>query len=96
LVTFTPSAADVRSYPGDYRSDELNVTYTIEARDSSLVVSHTVTVAPFSRDVFVGDWVGIMKFLRDGRGAISGFTINRANARGVRFDRVKRMANRTD
>jgi CubicO group peptidase (beta-lactamase class C family) len=90
LVTFAPSAADVRSYAGDYRSDELNVTYTIEPKDSSLVVAHNVTVAPFAKDVFVGDWVGIMKFSRDARGAVDSFTVNRANAKGVRFSRVTR------
>jgi CubicO group peptidase (beta-lactamase class C family) len=90
LVTFAPSAAEVRPYAGDYRSDELNVTYTIEAKDSNLVVAHTVTVAPFAKDVFVGDWVGIMRFTRDTRGGVDGFTINRANAKGVRFDKVTR------
>ena len=88
-VTYAPPAADVRAFAGDYRSDELNVTYTVEAKDSNLVVSHTVTVAPFEKDVFVGDWVGIMKFIRDARGAVSGFTVNRASAKGVRFDRVR-------
>jgi hypothetical protein len=90
LVTFAPSAADVRSYAGDYRSDELNTTFTIEPKGSSLNVAHTVDAAPFAKDVFVGDWVGIMRFSRDAHGAVSGFTVNRANAKGVRFDRITR------
>jgi CubicO group peptidase (beta-lactamase class C family) len=89
-VTYAPPAADVRAFAGDYRSDELNVTFTIEAKDSALVVAHTFTIAPFSKDVFVGDWVGIMKFSRDARGAVDSFTVNRANAKGVRFDRITR------
>ena len=52
-----------------------------KSRDSALVVrSHggpDITIAPFSKDVFVGDWVGIVKFSRDMRGAITGFTVNR-------------------
>ena len=36
-----------------------------------------------------GDSVGTVKFLRDARGAVSGFTVNRDKARGIRFDRVK-------
>jgi hypothetical protein len=47
-------------------------------------------VAPYEKDVFVGDWVGIMKFTRDARGVVSGFSVNRANAKGVRFDRITR------
>jgi hypothetical protein len=69
------------------------VTYTLEARDSILVVKSTgrpdVTIPPFAKDIFVGDWVGIVKFSRDAREAITGFTVNRDNARGVRFDRIK-------
>ncbi len=70
------------------------MTFTLEARDSMLVVKATgrpdITIAPFSKDVFVGDWVGIVKFSRDMRGAITGFTVNRDIARGVWFDRLKR------
>ena len=35
------------------------------------------SVQGYSRDVFVGDGVGIMKFLRDARGKVTGFTVNR-------------------
>jgi hypothetical protein len=94
LVTFSPPETEARSYSGTYRSDELGMTYTLEARDSMLVVKATgrpdITIAPFSKDVFVGDWLGIVKFSRDVRGAITGFTINRDIARGVWFDRLKR------
>jgi hypothetical protein len=31
-----------------------------------------------------------VKFSRDARGALTGFTVNRENDRGVRFDRMKR------
>jgi len=30
-----------------------------------------------------------VKFTRDRSGAVTGFTVNRDNARGVRFDRIK-------
>jgi CubicO group peptidase (beta-lactamase class C family) len=48
------------------------------------------TVRGFSKDVFAGDVVGIVKFSRDARGAVTGFTVNRGGARDVRFDRVRR------
>jgi hypothetical protein len=94
LVTFAPPAAEIRSYAGEYRSEEIAATYTVEARDSALVVRSPwgpeLTIAPFSKDVFVGDFVGIVKFSRDSRGVVTGFTLNRENARGVRFDRARR------
>jgi CubicO group peptidase (beta-lactamase class C family) len=77
LVTFTLPPTELQAFAGSYRSDELNVTFTVEQKGSSL-------------NVFVGDWVGIMKFTRDARGVVSGFSVNRANAKGVRFDRITR------
>jgi hypothetical protein len=95
LVTMTASAADIRPYAGEYRSDELGATYTLDARDSMLIVRTSygadIAVAPFSKDVFVGDVVGIMKFSRDSGGNVAAFTVNRVVARGVRFDRKKRV-----
>jgi hypothetical protein len=95
LITLTPSASEVRSYAGHYRSEEIGVTFTLEARDTTLVLKSTgrpdVAIAPFSKDVFVGDVVGIVKFTRDNRGAMTGFTVNRELARGVRFDRSSEL-----
>jgi CubicO group peptidase (beta-lactamase class C family) len=95
LVTFTPPQTENRSYAGEYRSEEIAATYTIDARNSALVLrspwGSDITVAPFSKDVFVGDFVGIVKFSRDSGGVVTGFTLNRENARGVRFDRVRRI-----
>jgi hypothetical protein len=94
VVTFRVPPSGLRAYAGEYRSDELDVTYRLEPLDSALVVKSTgrpeVTIVPFSKDVFVGDWVGIVTFSRDSRRAVSGFTVNRENARGLRFDRMKR------
>ena len=92
-VTLTASASELRAYAGDYRSDELGATFVLAPRDSKLAVKNTwppdLTIAPFSKDVFVGDVVGIVKFLRDGGGTITGFTINRGAASGIRFDRMR-------
>jgi len=92
-ITFAPSAAEVRAYAGAYRSDDLGVTFTLEPHDSTLVVKNMgfpdVTIEPFSMDEFVGDVVGIVKFSRDTRGVVTGCTLNRPVARGVRFERTK-------
>jgi CubicO group peptidase (beta-lactamase class C family) len=89
LMKFDISKADLPSFVGEYRSDELDVTYTVAIRDSSLILQSS-TLYPVSRDAFVGDYMGTVQFLRDARGAITVFTLNRNNARGVRFERLKR------
>jgi hypothetical protein len=94
LVTFALPATEIRSYTGEYRSEEIAATYTIDTRDSAIFFRSPwgpdIAIAPFSKDVFVGDFVGIVKFSRDNQGSVTGFTLNRENARGVRFDKVKR------
>jgi CubicO group peptidase (beta-lactamase class C family) len=89
LMKFDISKSDLPSFAGDYRSDELDVTYTVAIRDSSLILQSS-TLYPVSKDAFVGDYMGKVRFLRDARGAITAFTLNRINARGVRFERLKR------
>jgi CubicO group peptidase (beta-lactamase class C family) len=91
-VTLVLPETELRGYAGAYRSDELRTTYTLEARGSKLVVERSrpdVTITPFSKDVFVGDGVGVVRFSRDSRGAVNSFTVNRDNVRGVRFDRTQ-------
>jgi CubicO group peptidase (beta-lactamase class C family) len=90
LVTFAPSISEMRAYAGEYRSEELGASYTLEAHDSSLILkspTSEITISPFLKDVFVGDVAGIVKFTRNAHGVISGFTFNRDAARGVRFDK---------
>ena len=42
------------------------------------------------KDAFAGEYLGIVRFSRDTRGMVAGFTLNRQGARGVRFERAKR------
>ncbi len=88
LMKFDIAKADLPAFAGEYRSDELDVTYTVAVRDSSLVVQSSI-LHPVFQDAFVGDYMGTVRFLRDARGAITAFTLNRSNARGVRFERLK-------
>ena len=86
-VTFGVPKAALSAFAGAYRSDELDVIYTVSMRDSSLVLQSS-TLYPVSKDAFVGDYMGVVRFFRDQRGLVSGFTLNRQAARGVRFERV--------
>jgi CubicO group peptidase (beta-lactamase class C family) len=91
LVKFDVSKADLQSFAGAYRSEELDVTYTVAVRDTSLSIQSTI-LHPVYKDAFVGDYLGIVRFLRDARGMVEGFTLNRNGAIGVRFERVKRAS----
>jgi hypothetical protein len=87
-MKFDVSNAELQSFAGEYRSEELDVTYTVALRDSSLVLQSS-TLNPVFKDGFVGDYMGTVRFTRDPQGAVTGFTLNRYAARGVRFERAK-------
>jgi len=91
---FAPSSTELRAFAGEYTSPELEVTYTLAARDSGLVIQMPgrpdVVLQPIFPDAFAGAGVNVVKFLRDAGGVVTGFTANSRGARGLRFDRVKR------
>ena len=90
---FAPSASQLRSYAGAYASPELDVTWTIAARDSGLVIQRpgkaVTVVEPLASDMFttIGDF---MKFSRDSRGDVNGLTLVSTGVRSLRFERVNR------
>ena len=94
LDAFTPSIAELRAFRGEYTSAELEGTYMLVARDSGLVLQipgrNDIVLQPIFPDAFAGGVVGVVKFSRDARGAVTGFTANSSGVRGLRFDRVKR------
>jgi hypothetical protein len=49
-----------------------------------------IILQPVFTDAFAGGIVGVVRFSRDARGAVTGFTANSDGARSLRFDRVKR------
>jgi len=92
LNPFVPSNAELREFEGSYTSPELEATYSLTVRDSGLVVQMPgrpeVPLRPIFPDAFAG--VTVMKFSRDARGAITGFTLHSSGVRALRFDRLSR------
>jgi CubicO group peptidase (beta-lactamase class C family) len=90
-VTLTP--VQLRAYAGVYASTELDAEWTIAEHGSALVIRRQgngdAVVESIATDVFttIGDY---MRFSRDARGAITGFTLVSSGARGLRFERVNR------
>lgn len=82
--------AALTAYAGEYASEELDVRYGIELRDSVLVRTHRkLADAPLvraGRDVFTAGGATLV-FQRDRRGRVTGFTISDGRVRGVRFVR---------
>jgi hypothetical protein len=86
-------AAALDAFAGDYRSDELDVTYSVTSRYPHLVVhlpgKPDFVLEPMGDDVFAGSVAGIVRFLRND-GTVTGFTMTRRTVRGMAFERVSR------
>jgi len=94
LPPFTPPTRELPTFTGEYTSPEIEVTYSITARDSDLLVRMPgrpdVLLVPFMPDAFAGPVLGVTKFSRDAHGVLTGFTVNTSGLRGLRFDRIKK------
>ncbi len=86
-----PSAADLASLVGRYRSEEIDSTYDLAVDGGGLVISclrfPPLKLAPADRDAFDGPGTRLT-VLRDDAGAPAGFTIATGRVRGLRFRRV--------
>jgi CubicO group peptidase (beta-lactamase class C family) len=89
---FAPTAAQVRDYAGRYASADLDVTYTVVARGSGLVIQipgrSEIALQPVFPDAFHGSLVDLIRFSRGAGPRSTAFTINRTSVRNLRFDRV--------
>jgi hypothetical protein len=48
-----------------------------------------VQLKPLGKGAFAGSGSGVLKFFRNSRGEVVGFTLNVYNLRGLRFDRFR-------
>jgi CubicO group peptidase (beta-lactamase class C family) len=89
---WSPDAAALSEYAGEYASDELSTGYRIEVREGRLVARHFRTggrvLTPRRPDRFEAPTLGEIAFLRDSAGAVTGFTVNQARVRGLLFRRL--------
>lgn len=88
------TSAEARAaYVGRYRSEELDVEWSLAAGpDSSLTLSRRrfpdQPAQPAYLDAFTAG-VGAMRFTRDASGAVTGFLLTAGRIRNVRFERVR-------
>lgn len=90
-----PDAATLAQYVGDYRSPELDITYTFDIADGSLSSRTLWSEKPSALRPVVADrfesngWgLGTVIFQRDGNGRIDGLLVHAGRARNIRLDRV--------
>jgi len=83
---------DLSTFAGRYRSEELDVTYVVVTSGAGLVMRPPgrpeMVLELLEPDQFIGSIAGLVTFSRDSSRRITGFTMSRRLARGVRFDRV--------
>ncbi|MBV9742969.1 MAG: beta-lactamase family protein [Acidobacteriia bacterium] len=91
LTAYIPQAAELRPFGGQYWSDELQVAFTVLARDSGLMIQlpgqAPSPLQPFEKDAFLGP--GILTFTRDTHGAVTGFILDHSSVRKLSFRRMQ-------
>jgi CubicO group peptidase (beta-lactamase class C family) len=88
----TPTAAQLGEYVGDYRSDEIQVTYRIVLEGGRLYLRHENEfkdipknpLDPTVSDAFMVRGIGI-QFTRDPRKRVASFTLNAGRVKNIRF-----------
>ena len=88
------TAEQLREYAGSYRSPELDSTYDLEVdAEGRLVAGHwrndPSVLSPTGDDEFAGDqwFLPEVRFVRDGAGRVSGFTVTGTRVRDLIFER---------
>jgi hypothetical protein len=88
---FKPSRTDLDAFTGTYYSDELDVRYTIERKDSVLAVTMrrrgSLTLQPAFTDGFTSADIGTLRFTRE-KGRVTGFRVTSGRVRNVIFTKV--------
>ena len=86
--------AQLREYAGSYRSPELDSTYDLDVdAEGRLVASHwrndPSVLSPTGNDEFTGDqwFLPEVRFVRDGAGRITAFTVTGVRVRELVFER---------
>jgi CubicO group peptidase (beta-lactamase class C family) len=84
----SPGPSELLEYAGDYYSDELDVTWTLEVREGALYVALEADEAlePTVQDEFVLQGVTLM-FTRNVSGSVSGIEVDAGRVTGLVFEK---------
>jgi CubicO group peptidase (beta-lactamase class C family) len=85
---FAPTPAQLESFAGLYRSDEIDLPFRVTLKDGTLRVERLkaapAALEPLMNDTFRAP-MGIVRFTRDTAGAVTGFTVDAGRIRGLKF-----------
>lgn len=96
VAPWDPTPAELRGYAGVYRSEELDIPYTLglDAQENFLLLHHprhgAVRLVPLGKDLFAvpASWVRMVRFLREGEdGPVVGFRATTLRVRDLLFQR---------
>lgn len=95
FVPATPTAAELQSYAGRYRSTELGVTWPITFANGVLTLGTTRSelmdisgpLVPAMAGTFTAG-SGTFQFVRDAAGRVAGMRLSASRMRGIEFDRL--------
>jgi CubicO group peptidase (beta-lactamase class C family) len=97
----TPASTKLSDYIGTYYSDELGVSWTLEARNGELIRTQWMFPAqalkPILPDAFGGDLSEgsyALSFTRDAAGNVNGFAVGTTMVRPVHFSRCEPASSR--
>jgi CubicO group peptidase (beta-lactamase class C family) len=98
LVSLT--AAQLAEYEGDYYSPELEVTYTARADTNGLAFwldgRRRGVLEPVYRDAFADNTIGLVDFVRDARGRVTGLVVQAGRVRNLPMRRLQSRPNVSD
>jgi hypothetical protein len=88
-----PDARVVAGFAGEYRSPELGASLQLVASGDTLRLVRgwdpPILLRPLYQDAFVGPGVGILRFERGPRGAVTGAVLWAGRVRRLRFERQR-------
>lgn len=90
---WTPSAADLSAFVGQYRSDEIRSVWTARVDSGKVVLSSRrgsrQVLTPVYRDAFTGGGFGTVWFSRDARGQVDAMHVSNARLWNLTIPRVR-------
>jgi CubicO group peptidase (beta-lactamase class C family) len=89
---WVPDENDLKSFEGDYWSDELETVYHLKMKGDKLSIHHRwigeLSLDPIINDFFKTEWGFNVKFTRNTEGNISGLSIYSGRTLNVNFQRM--------
>ncbi len=93
VAPYAPTVEELQALTGKFFSRELETFYTLEVRDTTLVLlirnTKEIELSAVKEDLYKGDifFIGELEFQRDQTGQVTGFTAANGRTRGIGFVR---------